>query len=244
MTSAKLRYIIVICTALFIELACRTGLVSPHVFTSPSTAFLKMLEVLIAGRYSRDIADTFQSWVIAVTMAMIVGVSIGAFLHGKPWRRTLDPFITTLNGVPVYVFYPLFVLLFGLGLWSKTLIGFLCALMVVVVNTLLGLDRVPPVLLRVAQVYRFSLLRTLLEVRLRYAVPWIFTSFRLAVAWAFVGIIGAEFIASAHGLGHEIAFTYNNFENDVMYALILFVLLFALGVNLVLSSVERQLYAR
>ena len=54
--------------------------------------------------------------------------------------------------------------------------------------------------------------------------PYIFTGFKLAVAYSFIGVIGAEFITSSRGIGYEISFAYNNFDNAVMYAMILFIL--------------------
>jgi NitT/TauT family transport system permease protein len=37
------------------------------------------------------------------------------------------------------------------------------------------------------------------------------------VAYSFIGVIAAEFILSGDGIGHEIAFAYNNFDNRTMY---------------------------
>jgi NitT/TauT family transport system permease protein len=54
----------------------------------------------------------------------------------------------------------------------------------------------------------------------------------LAVAYSFIGVIGAEFITSSRGIGYEISFAYNNFDNPVMYAMILFILLLVITVNI------------
>ena len=44
------------------------------------------------------------------------------------------------------------------------------------------------------------------------------------MAYSFIGVIAGEFILSTSGIGHEIAFAYDNFDNPRMYGLILFVL--------------------
>src|SRR5439155_886667 len=80
----------------------------------------------------------------------------------------------------------------------------------VVINTLNGLDRVPHVFDKVAHVLRLDPTAAAWRIRLPYASPYVFTGFKLAVAYSFVGVIGAEFITSSKGVGYQIAFAYNN----------------------------------
>jgi len=103
---------------------------------------------------------------------------------------------------------------------------------------------VPPVLLKAARVHRLGPLAAALRVRLPCAAPYVFTGFKLAVAYSFIGVIGAEFITSSRGIGYEISFAYNNFDNGVMYAMILFILLVVITVNMSLHAWEKRLLAR
>jgi len=57
-------------------------------------------------------------------------------------------------------------------------------------------------------------------------------------------VIGAEFITSSRGIGYEISFAYNNFDNAVMYAMILFILVLVITVNMSLHLWEQRLLAR
>jgi NitT/TauT family transport system permease protein len=81
-------------------------------------------------------------------------------------------------------------------------------------------------------------------VTLPYAVPYIFTGIKLAVAYSFIGVIGAELIMSRTGLGYEIGFAYNNFDNAVMYPLIVLVLAIAATVNTLFFLWEKKMLAR
>ena len=67
-------------------------------------------------------------------------------MPGARLRDALEPLFATWYAMPVYAFYPLFIILFGLGDKPQILIGFMLAMMAVVVSTLGGLDRVPRVL--------------------------------------------------------------------------------------------------
>ncbi len=93
-----------------------------------------------------------------------------------------------------------------------------------IVNTLNGLDRVPRVLLKTARIQRLGRVSTALKSSLPFAAPYVFTGIKLAVAYSFIGVIGAELIMSRTGLGYEIGYAYNNFDNAVMYPLIVLVL--------------------
>ena len=66
---------------------------------------------------------------------------------------------------------------------------------------------------------------------------------KLAVAYAFIGVIGSEFIMSRGGIGYEISFAYANFDNATMYPLILLILLASVAINGVLSRWEQRLLA-
>ena len=66
-------------------------------------------------------------------------------------RDTLDPLFATYYAIPVFAFYPLFIVIFGLGDGPQVLIGFMLGVVAVIVTTLNGLDRVPRVLRKTAR---------------------------------------------------------------------------------------------
>jgi NitT/TauT family transport system permease protein len=133
---------------------------------------------------------------------------------------------------------------FGLGDMPQILIAFMLGVVAVIVNTLNGLDRVPQVLLKTARAMRLGPAEAALRLTLPAASPYIVTGVKLAVAYSFIGIIGSEFILSRGGIGYEISFAYNNFENAIMYPLIVLILLASIVFNSVLNRWERTLLAR
>jgi NitT/TauT family transport system permease protein len=228
-----------------LELACRTGIIPSFTIIAPSAMAQSLVKILASGRFAQDIAATLTNVGIAIAASSIAGVVFGTALHGFPTaRRVLDPLFATYYAVPMYAFYPLLIVIFGLGDLPQVAIGFLLAVMAVVINTLNGLDRVPAVLAKTARVHRLGPLKTALQVRLPFAAPYVFTGFKLAVAYSFIGVIGAEFITSSRGIGYEISFAYNNFDNAVMYAMILFILVLVISVNMSLHAWEKRLLAR
>jgi len=228
-----------------LELLCRTGVIPAFTMIAPSAMAQGLFEILRSGRFAQDIGVTLRNVSIAIVAAMAAGVLLATALHSLPaLRRILDPLFATYYAIPMYAFYPLLIVVLGLGDLPQVAIGFLLAIVAVLLNTLNGLDRVPRVLLKTARVHRLGPLRTALRVRLPFAAPYVFTGFKLAVAYSFIGVIGAEFITSNRGIGYEISFAYNNFENRVMYPMILLVLLVVITVNMSLHYWEKRLMER
>ena len=192
-----------------------------------------------------DIYRTLTAVAIAIGSSIVVGIVVGAVVHALPrLRRTVDPLLAAYYSVPVFVFYPMFIVMFGLNDIPKVMIGFLYAVAVMIINTLNGLDRVSPVLLKTARVLRMSRTATASRVVLPCAAPYLFTGIKLAIAYSFIGVVGSEFILSSGGLGYQIGFAYHDFNNRTMYALILFILSFVLLVNMTLHAWEKALMAR
>jgi len=166
-------------------------------------------------------------------------------LHGfKTVRDTLDPLFATYYAIPVFAFYPLLIILLGLGDAPQIIIAFMLGVIAVIVNTLNGLDRVPRVLLKTARIVQMTPLETALRVTLPYAAPYVMTGVKFAVAYSLIGIIGSEFIMSSGGMGFEISFAYNNFDNATMYPLIVVILVISITINLLVGWWEKRILAR
>ncbi len=76
------------------------------------------------------------------------------------------------------------------------------------------------------------------------AMPGLLGGLKLALAYAFIGVIAGEFILSSGGLGYGIAFAYDSFDNRGMYGRMLFVLLVAIVANGTLAAWETRLLHR
>ena len=245
MTPGRVRFALAVALVLLLEGLCRFGVISRFAMIPPSEIVWHLGQILGTAQMWPAILKTLGNVVAACISSIIVGVLAGALIHRwQALRETLDPLFAAYYAIPVYAFYPLFIVIFGLGDVPQVLIGFMLALVAVIVNTLNGLDRVPRVLIKTARIQRLGPLATALKVTLPYAVPYIFTGIKLAVAYSFIGVIGAELIMSRTGLGYEIGFAYNNFDNAVMYPLIVLVLAIAASVNTAFFMWEKRLLAR
>lgn len=245
MSEKWLRLIVVATMILLVELLCRVGIIPRMVMLAPSQMVVELAEILRTGQFSADIRTTFTNIAISTALSIVLGFVAGLIIYSLPaLRHALEPLLASYYAVPTFVFYPIFITLFGVGSASIIAIAVLLAVVSMITATLNGLDRIPRVLRKTAQIYRMSRAKTALLVELPATLPYLFTGVKLSVAYSFIGVIASEFILSGAGIGYAIAYAYNLFENGHMYALILLVLVTVTIVNTLLNMIDRRLQAR
>jgi NitT/TauT family transport system permease protein len=228
-----------------LEVACRTGALPATVIIPPSEMVRSMVQVIGSGELDTDMRLTFTAVGIAATLAICGGFLIGFLVHGMPRvRRALDPLFAVYYAIPHVAFYPLLIVVFGLGIGPLIVLATLFGIVAMIIATMSGLDRIPRVLMRTARVHRLTPMQELMQVRLPAAAPHILSGVKLAFSYSFIGVIAGEFILSTAGVGHAIAFAYDNFDNRRMYGLILFIIGFVVVVNMLILTWERRMSAR
>lgn len=242
---ALLRAAVVAGAVLLLEAASRLGWIDPVSFIAPSRMAASAWTILVSGTYKTDIMLTLYAAGLAVLLAVVFGFLFGVVLFRLPrLRRVLDPLLLSYYAVPIFVLYPMLIVLFGLNRWPLVALGFLFAVVAMAVNTLNGLERVPQVMLRTARMLRMGRAEEVWRITLPASLPFVFTGVKLAIVYSFIAVIGGEFVLSGAGFGYQIAYAYNNFDNPTMYGLMLLLLLFVGTINLLLHSAEQRLYQR
>lgn len=230
---------------LLLEALCLAGIIDKITMPPPHRIAIDFVKLMLSGALVPEIVKSMANVMLAFVLAYGLGIVIGTVLHGyKTVRDTLDPLFATYYAIPIFAFYPLFIMIFGLGDGPQVLIGFMLGIVAVIVTTLNGLDRVPRVLRKTALIGRLSPFETAMKVTLPFCAPYLLTAAKLALAYAFIGVIGSEFILARSGMGYEISFAYTNFDNQTMYPLIVLILLLSILMNGLLSRWENVLLAR
>jgi len=233
----RIRLIVIVAAIGTLELACRTGLIDRRIVVPPSEMMTSLMGILASGDINGDLVRTLGVITVAAAVSVVLGFALGLLIHALPRARAaLDPLFATYYAVPIFIFYPVLIAVFGLSLVPILLIGIATAIVAMIIATLNGLDRVPRVLTKVAQVHRMGKLATAVRLQLPAAAPYLFTGVKLSVSYGFIAVIASEFILAPAGLGRDIADAYADFNNARMYALMLLLLVIATFVNMVLHA--------
>lgn len=211
----------------------------------PTEMAAALWQILRSGRADGDIAFTVINTLAAILLSVVLGFWLGAGLQALPrMRRAFEPLLSAYYAVPVFIFYPLLIVVFGVGRTALIVMGALFGIVAMIVNTMIGLDRVPRAIARTAAVMRLGPIRALFLLRLPAAAPHLVTGIKLAVAYSVIGIVAGEFILATAGIGKRIAFGYQDFDNRMMYGMLLLLLILVMAVNGALSHCERRLHHR
>jgi NitT/TauT family transport system permease protein len=240
-----IRLLVIVVFVAAVEALCRFGIIPKTVLIPPTEMAASLWQILHSGEFDSDIIFTLRNVVASAVISIALGFAVGVLIHMLPRvRRAVEPLLASYYAVPTFMFYPVFIIVFGVGGVAITAIAVLLAIVAMITATLNGLDRIPAVLRKTARMFRMSPASRALLLDLPAAAPFLFTGVKLSVAYAFIGVIASEFILSGSGIGYSIAYAYNNFNNRTMYGLMLLVIVAAMVVNTALDIVDRRLQAR
>ena len=239
------RVAIVVVAGLILEVLCRAGVIPRLIVIPPSEMLASAWQILASEQIKSDLYFSLANIAIAIVMSVVGGFLIGlAIYSAPPLQAILEPLLTSYSAVPPIVFYPMLIVIFGLNRVPQVLIAVMFGLVPMAINTINGLHRIRPVFLKVGRVHRVSVFVSVLRIQLPAAAPYLFVGVTLAVSYSIIGVISTEFILSASGIGHQISFAYDNYDNRAMYGLVVLLLGIATLLNSTLRHYSQRMLER
>ena len=144
-------------------------------------------------------------------LAALVGIPLG-FLIGRFefLARMFNPLISLLRPVSPLAWLPIGLLVFKgadpAAIWTI----FICSIWPMVINTAIGVQRVPNDYMNVARVLKLSEWKVLTKILLPATLPYVLTGVRLAVSTAWLVIVAAEMLTGGVGIGFWVWDEWNN----------------------------------
>ncbi len=145
-------------------------------------------------------------WIKGFYIAAVIGVVLGILmsLDDRIYKLGIVP-VNILQMIPGLAWYPVCILLFGLGETSAIFIIAITVISPIAINICNGLRRVPKVNIRVADMCGKSYAEKFVEILLPFAALDFITGFRIGMANAWRMLIAAEMVVGvAVGLGYAI----------------------------------------
>jgi len=183
------------------------------------------------------LAETAIGFVIGAATGGVAGLVLG---WSRQVGRVIEPVVVLLYAVPKLAIAPLFVLWFGIGISSKALFAALVVFFLVFFTAFQGARQVDRELLAVARVMGAGGRDVWLKVAIPQATLWIFAGLRLALPYALIGAVVAEFLAARTGLGYLIRSSSSVFNSAGVYAGIVLLMFFATVLLAVMQAIERR----
>ncbi|HXJ77094.1 MAG TPA: ABC transporter permease [Candidatus Methylomirabilis sp.] len=207
----------------------------------PSKVAVALYRGLASGVYLSHLKVTLLETILGFVAGSALGLLLGtAVAMNRYVDYFLYPYIVMFQSLPKVALAPLIVIWFGLGLSSKVINAALVAFFPLLVNTMVGL--------RSADEDRISLMRSLAAsdgqifwmLRLPNALPFVMAGLDIAMIFALIGAIVAEFVGATSGLGMLIQSM--NFTMDVsgQFSVLLILSIVGLLLNRAILLVRRR----
>jgi NitT/TauT family transport system permease protein len=211
------------------------------ILPTPSSVFTALYRGIAGSLYVDHVwitlTETLMGFVLGTSLAFVLGTVIAL---SRPVEYFLYPFVVMFQAMPKVALAPLIIVWFGLGLTSKVVNAALVAFFPLMVNTIVGL--------RSAEEDKVNLMKSLAASRtqifwmlqLPNAMPYIFAGLEIAMIFALIGAIVAEFVGAQAGLGMLIQSM--NFTMDVagQFSVLLLLSLLGLLLNGIVIGVRRR----
>ena len=211
-------------------------------FGEPVKIFRVAWEWFAGGAVYEHLWVTLQETALAFVIGSALGLGLGLWLGLSPTASAvLDPYITAMNAMPRVVLAPIFMVWFGLGIWSKVALGVTLVFFIVFFNVYQGVKEVSPVVLNNTIMLGANRRQLLRYVYLPSATSWLFSSLHTSVGMAFVGAVVGEYLGSARGVGYLIQQAEGAFDINTVFAGILVLTAFALVLDFAVGRVEKRL---
>lgn len=215
----------------------------PRVLTPPWPTFVNAWNILKTPDYRPDVAESIRAFLMALLIAFGLG-AVGGVLIGT-WQacsEVLEPLLVNLNTVPKVALYPVILLIFGLGLWSKVIFGALHGVIPVMISSIGAVRNVNPLYVRCGRTMHLTRGQMLRRIWVPACVPEIFSGLRLGFSLTLLGTVFGEFFASQKGVGFLLMNAIDLRNIPIITSLILILAIFAVLVNAALLAVDRRLH--
>ena len=211
-------------------------------FSTPEDVALRIWKFFVTGMIWRHLWITLTETLLAFVIGAGAGIVIGFWFARQPRvAAVFDPYVKMANALPRVVLAPIFMLWFGLGIWSKVALGFTLVFFIVFFNVYQGVKEVSPTVLANARMLGMNERQLLRHVYWPSALSWMFSSLHTSVGFALVGAVVGEYLGSAAGLGYVIHEAEGTFDVTGVFAGMVVLAFFVLAIDFLVTLAENRL---
>ena len=219
-----------------------TAFAVPRVLLPPPSAVVLALWEHAATLWGDLVQTVGKAVLIGYALGCGLGVLTGIAIDRLPFlQRGLLPVASLTSTIPLVGIAPIAVMWFGFDWPSKAAVIVLMTFFPTLVSTLAGLGAAGKLERELMHSYAASYRRTLLDLRLPVALPFIFNALKVNATLALIGAIVAEFFGSpTQGLGFRISTEASRMNMPLVWATIVVASAVGMLAYSALSRLERR----
>ena len=219
-------------------------------FPTPAATFVEAVKVFSDPFYRNGPNDQGIGWNILFSLervavgfglAALVGIPMGfAIGRFEVLNRALSPLISLLRPVSPLAWLPIGLLVFKAANPAAIWTIFICSIWPMIINTAVGVQRVPADYLNVARVLNLSEWKVVTKILFPAVLPYMLTGVRLSVGTAWLVIVAAEMLTGGVGIGFWVWDEWNNLNVPHILIAILVIGVVGLLLEMLLVNIAKR----
>ncbi|MCB5186429.1 nitrate ABC transporter permease [Methylobacillus caricis] len=216
----------------------------------PVSTWHSAVELFSDPFYNNSPNDQGIGWNIAASLervgmgfglAALIGIPLG-FIIGRFqfMSRMAAPIIGLLRPVSPLAWLPIGLLVFKAADPAAIWVIFISAIWPMIINTAVGVSKVPQDYMNVAKVLNLSEWKIVTKILFPFVLPYMMTGVRLSIGVAWLVIVAAEMLTGGVGIGFWVWDEWNNLNVEHIIIAIFVVGIVGLLLELALTSLARQ----
>lgn len=182
--------------------------------------------------------NSLQRVGMGYSLAAILGVAIGIIIGTSVMAyRAFDPIFQVLRTIPPLAWLPISLATFNEANPSAIFVIFITAIWPIIINTSVGVMRIPVDYHNVARVYQVNGARFFFKILVPAAAPYIFTGLRIAIGMAWLAIVAAEMLTGGVGIGFFIWDSWNSSRMSDIVVSVVYVGLVGLLLDRIMAGI-------
>ena len=234
--------ILLFCSSVLVwELIVRAFEVPIFIFPAPSKVAEALWRGFASGVYQKHLYHTLLETVLGFLLGSALGFLLGTTVALNRYvEYFFYPYIVMFQSLPKVALAPLIVVWFGLGLKSQVINAALVAFFPLLVNTVVGLKSADEDRMNLMRALAASETQIFWMLRLPNALPFVMAGLDVAMIFALIGAIVAEFVGARAGLGMLIQSMNFNMDVSGQFSVLLILSVVGLLLNRCILLIRRR----
>jgi ABC-type nitrate/sulfonate/bicarbonate transport system permease component len=193
-----------------------------------------------ASLFAENAVVTLTEILLGFALGATAGIALAVLLtYSRLAERAVYPWLVASQMIPIVAVAPILVVWFGFTIVPKVVVVALVGFFPVVVNTTDGLKSVDPEMVSLMRTLGMSRLRIMRSVRVPWALPYVFSGLKVAMALSVIGAVFGEWVGASEGLGYLMLALNNQLATTDLFAAVLVLSAMGIALFFLVGLVER-----
>ena len=222
------------------EIAADSGRIDTFIFSCPSRLTRTCLSMCRDGSLFLHTGITLAETLISFLLVLVIGTLAAVLLWlSRQFSEIMEPYLVVLNSLPKSALAPLLIVWLGANMRTIITAGISVAIFGTIISLYTGFREVDPDMQKLIRTLGGGRLDILRCVILPANIPVFFSTSKINIGLALVGVIIGEFIGARQGLGYLIIYGSQVFKLDWVILSIVILCIIAMGLYTMISLLEK-----